>query len=538
MLPLRGCALPQGKLGLTGDSRFQDMMLRCVNFLRMASPIIAVLAVFRAMPAFAIPTLRVVTNINDSGDGSLRQAIADAGASNTGDTIVFQSGLVGIIRLTRFLAIENALTISGPGASAVVISGEGRTNVLFVDLLATVSISGVAIVQGDGSGGGITNRGTLTLSDSIISNNQTLKEVDGGAIVNAGTLTVLNSSIVDNGNSGNDTGGVVNKTSGALTLVGTTVSGNQGKVTGGIFNQGVLTADNCTIFGNSGGLGGGINNTGMLRLTNCTVAGNSASASTGGGGGILNPGFAIIKNTILANNPTGGNCDSVGRLPTSDGHNLSDDITCRDAFNAPPDLNDTPAGLDSGLKNNGGDNQTIALLPESAAVDAIPTEDCTELDDATPIATDQRGTARPQGTGCDIGAFELVPEPVVGKLNFSSSKLNFGAVSVNHAKIKKLRISNAGKITKTSQPLPIVIETETAGGTPTPSPFSVTTQCAHLALKPAGKGVPKNETLCDVSIQFEPTQAVSYAGILTVADNLAPSGQQTIQLTGKGKASK
>jgi len=61
----------------------------------------------------------------------------------------------------------------------------------------------------------------------------------------------------------------------------------------------------------------------------------------------------------------------------------------------------------SGLQNNGGPTQTIALLGTSAAVDAIPVSACTDVG-GNPVATDQRGVLRPQGAACDIGAFELV----------------------------------------------------------------------------------------------------------------------------------
>jgi hypothetical protein len=69
------------------------------------------------------------------------------------------------------------------------------------------------------------------------------------------------------------------------------------------------------------------------------------------------------------------------------------------------------------LQDNGGPTETHALLPGSPAIDAIPPAECTYDDDGdpgtppVPLATDQRGVARPQGAGCDIGAFEAIPEP-------------------------------------------------------------------------------------------------------------------------------
>jgi hypothetical protein len=115
-------------------------------------------------------------------------------------------------------------------------------------------------------------------------------------------------------------------------------------------------------------------------VTNSTFSGNSASY----GGGISNGNSGLtVKNTIFANTSSGGNCllAPQGSL-TSAGHNLSDDATC--AFSGPGELNSTPAGLDpSGLQNNGGSTQTIALLATSPAVDAIPLSPvnyCTAID--------------------------------------------------------------------------------------------------------------------------------------------------------------
>jgi len=93
---------------------------------------------------------------------------------------------------------------------------------------------------------------------------------------------------------------------------------------------------------------------------------------------------------------------------TDAGYNISDDDSC--AFTAIGSRNSTDPKLDTaGLKNNGGLTKTIALLPGSPAIDAIPVAHCT--DQASPphrITTDQRGFPRPDAgeTNCDIGAYE------------------------------------------------------------------------------------------------------------------------------------
>ncbi|PYS06312.1 MAG: hypothetical protein DMG17_32560, partial [Acidobacteria bacterium] len=180
---------------------------------------------------------------------------------------------------------------------------------------------------------------------------------------------------------------------------------------------------NTTISGNSGGAGGGILNivndgVSTATVTNSTVSGNSATYY---GGGIFNNyGPLIVTHSTVSGNSSsaGWNCyltGGVGQNATSDGHNLSDDYSCSTFFTQVGDLNNIPAGLDpNGLQDNGGLTKTIALLPTSPAVDAIPvspTNYCTLADGTTPVTTDQRGVTRPQGPACDIGAFELQPPP-------------------------------------------------------------------------------------------------------------------------------
>jgi len=91
------------------------------------------------------------------------------------------------------------------------------------------------------------------------------------------------------------------------------------------------------------------------------------------------------------------------------GGNLDSDGSCN--LTDPTDLPNSDPLLGP-LQDNGGPTPTHALLPGSPAIDAIPHADCTYDDDGNPatpevpLATDQRGVARPQWIGCDIGAFE------------------------------------------------------------------------------------------------------------------------------------
>jgi len=368
------------------------------------SAIAVMLAVFTAVPAFAATI--TVANLNDSGSGSLRDAIAIA---SPGDTINFR--VAGTITLTSGeLLINKSLTISGPGAGSLAVSGNRSSRVFEIGGGTTVSISGLTIENGNAyQGGGIYNAGTLTVTNSTLSGNIGGSYYTGGqcgGISNGGTSTVTNSTL--SGNYGAYSGGGFCNFA-TLTMTNSTLSGNFAFANGGgIWNGGTLTMTNSTLSGNyvQYSNGGGIDNSGTLTVSNSTLSGNSGA----NGGGMLNEGALTIKNSIVANSSR-ENCFSFGAPIISQGHNLSDDGSCAGFFIFVGDRNNTPAGLDpSGLQNNGGPTQTIALLPTSPAVDAIPVSPVNYCTDVTgmPVTTDQRGVSRPQGPACDIGAFELV----------------------------------------------------------------------------------------------------------------------------------
>jgi len=386
------------------------------------SILFACLAVLSCSPVSAATV--TVTNINDSGPGSLRGAIASA---VSGDTIAFSLPYPATIPLGSTLTIGTSLTISGPGSSNLAISGGGSVGVFSIGSCTsagsvpcsgvTATISGVTIENGNAyyGGGGVYNSGTLSLSNSVFAGNSSNTANGGGAIYNYfGVVTVTNCTLSGNSATAayadhSASGGGILNYYGTLTMSNSTLSGNSTAAPatdlgGGMANfLGTVVVTNSTFAGNSASYGGGILNLGALTIANSTVSGNSALNT----GGIYNSGFGtlVIKNTIVANTSSGGNCSSTGGYFTSYGHNLSDDATC--AFSGTGDLNSIPAGLDpSGVQDNGGPTRTIALLATSPAVDAIPvspTNYCTEIDGVTPVATDQRGVARPQGFGCDIG---------------------------------------------------------------------------------------------------------------------------------------
>jgi hypothetical protein len=325
-----------------------------------------------AMPAHAASF--TVTNTNDSGPDSLRQAILDANGTTGADTITFT--LSGTITLASTLpAINDELTIDGTGQS-ITISGNNAVRVMVVNSGKTLNLNALTIDGGlcsNCNGGGLYNNGgTVNINNSTFSGNRSTCSPScgtyGGAITNqGGVLNVSNSTFV----------------------------GNSATYGGGIFTDGSVTVSNSTFSGNSAsGVGGGISNSrGSVTVSNSTFSGNGA----GSGGGIYNQiGSTTLRNTIDANSTAGGDC---ARTISADSYTLATDGSCGGAtVKSSAELNLGP------LADNGGPTQTIALLPGSAAIDAGDDAVC----EAAPINNfDQRGISRPQGSACDIGAFEL-----------------------------------------------------------------------------------------------------------------------------------
>ncbi|HYK44529.1 MAG TPA: right-handed parallel beta-helix repeat-containing protein, partial [Parafilimonas sp.] len=274
-------------------------------------------------------TIYPVTNTNDAGAGSLRQAILDANA-NPGLDNINATGVTGTINLsTGQLAITDALTITGPGATLLdvhnlsFITGESR-RVFFIGNIA-VTFSGLTISGGATSGygnyslldgGGIYNSGQLTITNCAISNNVVYgcsncgTFGDGGGICNTGTLTITGSVINNNqvgfgGDFGTANGGGIANKGGTVTINNSTISGNSSSSGAGIYNGGPTTINNSTISTNTAGVGGGIQqNNGKLIVTNTTISANVA----GNGGGInySSDSCRITNCTVTGNDGYGG----------------------------------------------------------------------------------------------------------------------------------------------------------------------------------------------------------------------------------------
>jgi hypothetical protein len=317
------------------------------------------------------------------------------------------------IQHSQVISNTAGLTSGGIG-SGVTLSGTAHLTVSYSDIVGN-QVIGDPADGNTGFGGGIANTvvlsttsGTsiITITHSSIHNNSAVNGGGVGASL-AGAIgfvdmrtTIEDSAIYSNTASGTGeqrgNGGGIANLDATFILRNSTVSGNRASgggsqtsgLAGGLLNGSFaipaqLTVENSTIANNQAIAGGGLTN---VKLS------ASASATTS------------FRNSIMANNTDlsgfGPNClnpnlGAGAATLTSNDHNLDSGVTCGftqsgDRVNADPLLGP--------LADNGGPTWTHALMDNSPAIDAAGSATCP--------ATDQRGVARPQGQGCDIGAYE------------------------------------------------------------------------------------------------------------------------------------
>ena len=438
----------------------------------------------------------VVNDTGDAGDGvcdstcTLRDAILEANSAPDENTITFDPGVFAApgphtINLSSALPdLSSKLTIQGPGPGVLTVrrSSTDQFRIFTIGLGHTVTISGITIENGAafpnvgllGYGGGVLNLGTLTLDNSVVSNNTA--HVCGGGICNRGTATVTNSRVINNysdhsgggiGNyegtltiqrstvSGNDSlfygGGVSNRWSTtACNVSDTTVSGNHtGDSGGGIFSEGRLTLTSSTVSGNNSNRhGGGVADEGILTVVASTITNNRAdidnNASGSGGGIFFQYDYPIVRSTIVAGNyrGTASAVDDMvvgvwGNPDSSSAFNLIGTGGSAGLVNG---TNSNQVGVESPglgpLQNNGGPTETHAVLAGSPAIDKGNSFGAT-IDQRSFLRPIDIGSIADAADGADIGAYEFDSIEVwsVPTLPGTDVTVSPGPVTVNFSRI-------------------------------------------------------------------------------------------------------
>ncbi len=367
-----------------------------------------------------------------------------AGISNDGTTTVKNCTITG--NSTGFQGgVYNAGQLSVYNSTITNNKGGGLYN-----KKGTTYLSGCTITGNSGfiDGGGLNNQygATLTLSGCTVSGNSA---ETGGGLYNTGTATLTDSTLSGNtatGSSGGGQGGGVSngllQNKAVLTITDSTLSGNTAKLGGGgLFNNGTATLTDSTLadnFANQAGSllasdGGGVDNSGTATLLACTVTGNTTTAD---GGGLYNGGLGAnimsLEDTIVAgNSTTARNSSDYGDIGIDLG------VTTPYYVSGSYDLVGTggSGGLSAGghdllgvsspdlgsLASNGGPTQTVALLPNSPAINAGIA--------ISGVTTDQRGDPLDTPTP-DIGAYQTQPPIPLDFSNLTSPSIVFGTSSV------------------------------------------------------------------------------------------------------------
>ncbi len=371
---------------------------------------------------------RTVDNNSDNGaltacaaaanDCSLRGAISGAASGDTVnfDAVVFASAqTITLGGTSNPLIINKNLTINGTGADKLTVSGNNASLVFNVGNF-TVGLSGMTVTGGNGTqflngstapGGGILNFGTTTISDCVITGNQTAptNSYGGGIYNNGGTLTLIGSTVSNNVARFNafSNGGGISSQIGTLIVTNSTISGNTANST-------------------AGGNGGGIHIfSGNLIVTNSTISNNTVNTTNTSGSGIrLGGGTATIRNSIVAANVSNGTYPDVSGTFSSanGGNNLIGNIGTATGFAQTGDLTGTGASplnplLGALTVANGGKTLTHTLLANSPAANngnnCVLTNTCTLPVSTGALVFDQRGAGFPRQfglTNIDIGAVE------------------------------------------------------------------------------------------------------------------------------------
>ena len=364
--------------------------------------LVAFISVTGTSTAVYAETFTVTTTIDDVSDsGSLRYAINHATSQ---DVITFELDYPAIITLDEQLSIDHGLTIEGPGAELLAVSGGGECRVFYIeDTTESIGLSGISIVSGDADnydlseGGGIYNRSdSFSVDTCYISGNHA--NIGGGMCNSDSSPTVTNCTFFLN-SADIGGGGMCNDDSSPAVTNCTFFLNSTDTGGGGMYNyESSPAVTNCTFYLNNASHGGAMLNyaSSSPTVTNCTFYSNSASNY---GGGMFNhysgpevtncifwgDGGEIYTNTdfLPESNPNLSFC-------VVQSNDVGDGAISKDIISADPEL--------ELLVDNGGPTWTCVLGEGSSAIDA-------GTSDGAP-SSDQRGAPRPLNGSFDIGAYE------------------------------------------------------------------------------------------------------------------------------------
>jgi hypothetical protein len=401
-----------------------------------------------------------------AGDCSLRGAISNA---VVGDTINFDPSLNGqTITVSSLISIPRAMTIAGPGADKLTISGGNTTSIMEAIVVnGTITISGLTFANGNGAGGSNPGQGgaiefnsvAATVIDRVVFRDNSAGVLGGVLLTFGGNTRISNSTFTNNTA---PQASVIYEGFGPTQITNTTFTGNTetGGGSGAIYLRGNNIIRNCTFAGNTGRSNIYASSESVtLTIGNTILAGNTASdIFVGGSGSIVSNG----GNLISRNNQAGATFSLAGS-PNGNGDYVGTSASPLDAQLAP-------------LGNYGGGTLTRPLLPTSFALDhgsnCVVTNTCAPAIFAA-LTTDQRGAPRQVGAAVDIGAFET-------NYTFAASSLPNGTAGLAYDEL-----ISATRQTSLAQPLklnrenlvPLIYETIPAAG-PTGLPPGLTLEAS------------------------------------------------------------
>jgi len=457
----------------------------------------------------ACPAVTLASLPGPDGQTSLREAICAANSNAGGDMIGFSVN--GTFTLTGAanensgnagdLDVNQSMTINGNGATNTIIDGGGIERIfdVFPSAAITFSLSGLTLQHGDtrtnsfkeggalylhnnvtttitncriinnfsGSNAAIENRGTMTITGSVVSGNQTIPAsgtITGGGIHNVGPMMMTNTTI-DNNLARGEGGGMAISVGVGVTvnINNSTISNNSATVTGGGLgngggisttgNQGTINLTNCTISGNHADNNGGgaafvTSSAAAVVLTNVTITNNIADNDNNGSGagGAFNQGTETVtlRSTIAAGNfnSTAATRDDIsGAVVAGSSFNLVGDGTGSSGIANGVNSNQVGTGASpinamlNPLGNEGGPTLTHRLLTGSPALDKGNSFGST---------TDQRGNPRPVdqpsippasgGDNSDIGAYERIV-PTAANVSVSGKVLTADGQGIRNAAV-------------------------------------------------------------------------------------------------------